>query len=595
MKRTLFFDIESHSATELWDLPPEQFFRLGQWAWGRDGEVHLTQDLEEMRSLVRSADLVVGQNVHSFDLTAIFGKDSTEPLEMALDNRILDTMVWANQAYPPPYSYSDRAGHTYYDAASPGKARKWLSLDNLSFALGLEGKIGDLKKMAKEYGGFCHIPLDNDEFLTYAKQDITALQQLAVRLLEFGPLTPYLWREQLNAAIDAQSSRNGLSVDLGAAYARVSELREQRDHHMSLLVERYDFPTTGKAPWSTTAGKDAIFKALADYGIPSDTLPKTATGNPSLGGQALIDVTRGRGAEAEQFGDALAELKGQRSLAALAIECTQADGKAHPSIDALQRSGRKSTTKPGLTVVTAHGPGAIEKRYYVASAGCKLVEMDLSQADQRIVAALSGDQAFAERFKPNVDAHMLAANMVFGEGTVAEDPGHYRRIAKACGHADAFRAGPRKIAETAGVEFATAKAFVDWMKRAYPQRLAWQERVTAEGDKGYVINDWGRRMIVEHGRSYNQSPALLGQSGTREIVVDALIRMAKEDIRYIQWLVIQVHDALVFDIPVVDLGWAVPRLRELFECSWGPSTGGQVMHFPVGVGEPADNWYEAGH
>ena len=47
----------------------------------------LTEDLEEMRRVIREADVAVAHNGHAFDFSHIFGKDSTEPLELALQGR----------------------------------------------------------------------------------------------------------------------------------------------------------------------------------------------------------------------------------------------------------------------------------------------------------------------------------------------------------------------------------------------------------------------------------------------------------------------------------------------------------------------------
>jgi DNA polymerase-1 len=599
-KKVLFGDIETHSADEIWNLPPREFFRLGQYAWGWEGDVVLTEDYDEILSCIREADYVVFHNGHAFDLTALFGKDSTEPLEMALENRVLDTMVHAALVLPAPYSYTDYKGHTHYDAASPEKARSWFSLQNLSYQLGLTGKIGDLKAMAKEHGGFCHIPIDNPEFREYARQDIIALRELTAKLFTLAPFDDYAWREQLNAAIDAQSTRNGLTVDVPRAKARIEELREIRERHLTTLVERYNFPTAGKSPWASNAGKEAIAKALADYGISLDELPRTKdknkrdTDRPSFGGKALISVCKGKGKEAEEFAAAVAELKGQRALAQLALDCMQSDGKVHPSIDALQRSGRKSTTKPGLTVVTDKGPGRVEKAYYVASPGRRLVEYDYSAADTRVVAAYSGDEEFLKQTEPGFDAHELTGRLIFGDETYNSDPKKYRTIAKPVTHGSAYRAGARTLSKAAGITIQEAQNYLDARRRTYPKLHRWQEAVTKEGRRGYVVNAWGRKLIVDKDREFTQAPAQYGQSGTREIAVDALVKMARKDIRLIQWLVIQVHDALVFDVPEEHLHWAVPTIRECMETTLHPP-GGQAVFFPVEAGEPALNWMEASH
>ena len=102
--------------------------------------------------------------------------------------------------------------------------------------------------------------------------------------------------------------------------------------------------------------------------------------------------------------------------------------------------------------------------------------------------------------------------------------------------------------------------------------------------------------MVQNGRTYTQSPAMYGQSGTREIMVDALIRMLAFDPRIITWISAQIHDELLFSIPETELDWAVPAIKSLMECDWEPKDGsGQKIHFPVGIGKVADNWMGASH
>src|SRR5690606_29494589 len=113
-------------------------FRIGGYAWGRTGKPQRTTDLEEMRHVIRSADIVVGHNIHAFDLNVVFGKDSTEPLEMALENRIWDTWTHATLVHPAPDSYVGRDGVTRY-VTSPEQAMPWFSLDQQAYQLGVAG------------------------------------------------------------------------------------------------------------------------------------------------------------------------------------------------------------------------------------------------------------------------------------------------------------------------------------------------------------------------------------------------------------------------------------------------------------------------
>lgn len=353
--RVLYFDIESHSSDEKWNLPPEEFFRLGQYAWGANGSVVLTRSREELLEAIRSADLVVGHNIHAFDLSVLFGKDSTEPLEMARDGKVFDTFVFAQMALPAPTFFYTRSG-ARRKISKPEEMLTWFGLDNLAFQLDVTGKIGDLKAMAKEYGGFCHIPLDNQEFLDYAVQDVIALQEVTSELLAIKKPDAYDWREQVFAGICAQNSRNGFNVDVEKATARRDFLAARKDSLMSRLVAEYDFPTVGKKPWSSAKGKAAIERILADYGITPETTDKwtrTDKGNLSFGGEVIKAITEGT--DAEELGEQLAELMGQRSLAQLTLDCVQSDGRVHPEITFLQRSGRcclpdthKLLTKRGI-------------------------------------------------------------------------------------------------------------------------------------------------------------------------------------------------------------------------------------------------------
>lgn len=595
--RTLFWDTETRSVDDRWSYPPREFVRTLQYAWGRDGAVQIETDYDRMLGIVESADLLIAHNAHAFDLSVLYGKDSTRPLELALERKVLDTMVWTAVTDPPPTVWTDRFGHTHYDGDTPRKTLKWLGLEETNTRLGLPGKFGDLKELAAVYGGFDQIPLDDPDFLAYAEQDVVAVRALAIHLLEQSDnrIPEYVWREQLFAAICAQNSRNGFAVDAAKARNRVSELTARREAILADLTERYELPTDGKAPWATAKGKAAILGALAEHGIAPETVewPRTPTGAPKLGGDELIALTEDT--PAADLGVALAELKGQRSLAQLALDCLQPDGMVHPEITMLQRSGRLSTTKPGLTVWTSRGDGAVEKSYFVARPGYKLIEFDYSQADARIVAAYSGDEKFKERFAEGVDAHELTGRLVFGH-LYDEDPSHYRQIAKALGHAYAYRAGAKKLAATSKQPFEVAKKFVDTMNRAYPKVRRWQDEATDRSRSGWITNDWGRRMRVDPDRAFTQAPALLGQSGTRELIADALIRMCHTDLRIVTWLKAQIHDALLFEIPVPEIEWAITAIKACMETTWQPRYGaGQPVEFIVGVGSPADTWQEASH
>lgn len=440
---TLYFDIETHNAEKLWDMPPREFFRMGQYAWGIEGEIHITYDYDEMIAVIRSAYGLVAHNGHPFDFTWALWD---EALEWAREGRLFDTMAYGNLAYPAPFKFKDRNGREHFmEMAGQNKVvphtMKWLGLDNLCYQLGTGGKVGSLRELAIKYNppktpvkelDYGLIALDDPEFVEYGKGDITALQGVTRGLLMQRPIQEYDWREQLCTAINAQISRNGFCVDVKAAQERVRLLEDRKATIMAWLVEHFDFPTEGKSPWSSKVGKAAILDALASFGIVPDKdsgWPFGVTG-PSLGGKVLLEFCAGT--DAEELSKALASLMGQRPLAAQALQYVRADGKVHPSIVGFQKSGRLSCTLPSLSTWSARGERADEKSYFIADPGCVLLEGDLSNADARAVAAMSGDMEFAKRFDDGIDAHELTGRFMFGDILYDSDPKGFRFKAKGC-------------------------------------------------------------------------------------------------------------------------------------------------------------------
>lgn len=580
----LYLDIETHEAEKMWDMPLAEFFRLGQFSFGPAGDIIVTTRLEELMEAVNQAEALIAHNGHPFDFSVLLGDDA---MEWSLANRLFDTMVYANLAFPAPTLFSMRNGNKVYTEGKPEMISRWLSLDNLAFKLDSGAKEGDLKALAKEFGGFGLIPLDESRYVEYARNDIVMLSDITHELLLCKRPTAYDWRDQLKAAIDAQMSRNGFRVDRAAAQARVEDLAERKAELMVDLVENHGLPTQGKMPWRSNPGKAAIISAMADYGITPEhnrDWPMLKTG-PSLSGPVLLSLTEGT--DAEDFGIALAELQGQRSLAEQALEHTHDDGKVHPSITGWQRSGRRSVTKPGLTTGGDRKP--IDKAYLIASEGCKLVEFDLSNADQRIVAAFSKDPAYAKRFLPGADGHEITGRLMYGNVSYDSNPEFYRKKAKELSHAYAYGAGTKTLARSSKQPIQEAERFVDAMNLAYPVMIAWQNRVRREGERGYVINHWGRKILIDKDMAYTQAPAAHGQSGTTEVLYDGLIKLAKANKVMLRWLVCPIHDAILMDIPEDRVEETKTIVRECMEQTINE------IHFPVSSGPSASNWMGAKH
>lgn len=627
----LYFDLETHNAGRQYSMSAREFVRTFQYAWD-DGPVQVTTDYDEMLAITRSAKFLVAHNGLFFDTSVLFGTDSVEPLRMAMDKRVIDTFVLASLVTPAPNRYTDEKGHTFFDADKPGTAMRWLSLANLCYQFGLPGKFGDLSEIAKKYNpektkkadlDYGLIPIDDEDFQYYMRQDVIAVRALYQFLLTRVNLTgypgDYIWREMELAAAMAQLSRNGLSIDQDFANDRIANMATDREEIMAWLVETYDFPTEGKSPWGSTAGKQVILDTMASFGITPEThdWPKTPTGAPKLGGDDLMALTDGQGEEAERFGQALATLKSQRSIPQLVLDSTHPDGKVHMDVSSLQRSGRWSFQRPGITVVGSREGKDADKALFVAENGRVLAGFDYSNADPRAMAALSGDREYAKRFLEvdpetgkDYDGHNLTGEALFGKEAyyvqMKNGKPILRPVSKAAGNAMNYNVGAKKLTVTLNTVLAKEKIDLPpfsegdakEMNRNFHDTYAalkkFKDRAVKEGEQnGFVVNSWGRKMTVDRDRAYTQAPALYGQGSVREMMGDAILRLIRRGEYYARSLRAIIHDELLLEFDEDTIERDVSVVKECMEATFHPK-GGIAIAFPVGFGY-GRSWKDAGH
>jgi DNA polymerase-1 len=588
--RTLTFDIETGSATEKWERTPESMFRLGGYAWG-DGPVQLTTSLEEMRAVLRRADKIIGHNIHQFDLIVVFGKDSSEPLQMALDDKIYDTWSDAPVVLPYPESYEHYTG-VVKGCSNPESAKPFYSLNNLAFQLGTVAKTNSVSDLAKKWGGYDEIPVDDPEFREYLVGDVVASRELARLLLAKYPWSEYRKMEQRKHGILAQISRTGIPIDAKAARERIQVLEDRKAHHLSWLERDYGFPTTGKAPLRSNPGKAAVLAALASVGVHEDDLPRTKGGAPSMGGDAVKAAAKDKGDAAEALAESIAAISGARMTAEMLLRNRSSDGRAHPDITALQRSGRFSFTNPGLTVVGARGDGANDRKIIAAAPGHLIVEFDFAGADTRAVAGYSGDEAFYRDYVLG-DPHTATAKLIWPNTGLLPNGRHpLRQEAKPVTHGSPYGIGANRLHKMTGLPVATAKRFLENLARTYPDRTAWQRVCELSGKlSGQVTSAWGRRLPVDVGRAYTQSTAQLGQNCTREMLMEGLLALP---VRLMCRVIGIIHDAVLFELSEDTIEEDMQIITDAFRLTFHPKDGIAVP-FEMEAGEPGKTWFEGSH
>lgn len=166
-------------------------------------------------------------------------------------------------------------------------------------------------------------------------------------------------------------------------------------------------------------------------------------------------------------------------------------GRAQPTVDQLGTStGRFSWSKPPLASISK---GA--RKYLHAAHGRRFVSVDISQAQLRIAAELSGDPGLLAVFEAAEDVHTVIAEQLFGEPPDAQQ----RSQAKAVSFGVLLGMGARKLVDYAagfGAEVSAdeAAALIDRFFAQFPKvRRYRQDLFRAMQKRGSVVAPSGRR------------------------------------------------------------------------------------------------------
>ncbi len=577
----IVFDLEGHSVTEMYSKEPKDFIRLGgAHNLTGEGNPFITDNYHVIRRVVHEASVAIGHNILAFDLPALGIKDL---LERTKAQRVIDTWTLATVMDPPPDSYQPREGARRFPR-KPEEYKPYYALDNLAFQYGVPGKSHSLKELAKERGDasacclWGSIPVDDEDYRTYLRADVEASRTiLGSMLAKFGPITDYAWREMRVAAVCSTLSMNGFRLDRTLTDARIAQNDAVRERNTAWLVSKYNIPLVNKAgkpsknPVATDDGKKAILAALYDAGVRPEELARTPKGSPSLGADSLLELAKSHKGNQllETIVETVGGIQGLRTVYQTALDNVHADGFCHPDVFALQASGRLSLQNPGLTVFGKRGGRHIEREIFTGDVlwgesddPHVLFSADFSQIDARMVAAMSQDYAYLDKFENGRDLHMENAITVWGPNATAE----HRELAKPVGHGWNYGMGLSGLSKIAGEEI--ARQFIGAMERTHPRLVQWkQEQADIAARYGQLDNGFGRIMKASKERAWTQGPALKGQGGARDAMFEAILKMDHSVVRMIKALV---HDELVFSCPISIAKDVRQHVVECMTFEWAP-------------------------
>lgn len=245
------------------------------------------------------------------------------------------------------------------------------------------------------------------------------------------------------------------------------------------------------------------------------------------------------------------------------------DGRVHSTFNqALTTTGRLSSSNPNLQNI----PIRSEEGNKIRSAFCAqdkehclIMSADYSQIELRLLAHVSGDENLLEAFNEGIDVHTQTASKVFGvaPNEVTKD---MRRKAKAVNFGIVYGQSKYGLAKSISVTPKEAENFIDKYFEHFPKVREYmdyeREFVT---QNGYVETMYGRRRYLGAElestnfqiREFAQRAAINQplQGSAADLIKMAMIETDKRlrEGGYKTKMILQVHDELVFEVPISEL------------------------------------------
>ncbi len=275
-------------------------------------------------------------------------------------------------------------------------------------------------------------------------------------------------------------------------------------------------------------------------------------------------------------------------------------GRVHTSYhQAVAATGRLSSSDPNLQNIPIRTTeGRRIRQAFVPAEGKRMLAADYSQIELRIMAHLSGDPGLVEAFAQGEDIHRATAAEVFATG-LDQVSADQRRSAKAINFGLIYGMSAFGLAKQLGIDRGQSQAYVNLYFERYPGVRAYMESTRELArQQGYVETLFGRRLYLPE---INVRNAQRRQAAERMAInapmqgtaadiikkamlsVAAWIKSAANDVT----MIMQVHDELVFEIPMNGEGVAAQAIRRHMESA---ATLSVPLVVDIGCG---GNWDEA--
>jgi DNA polymerase-1 len=458
---------------------------------------------------------------------------------------------------------------------------------------------GEVAGSGKGQVTFDRVPLDKARDYAAEDADITLKLHGALkpRLLAEKLVTVYETIERPLVPVVARMEMTGIKVDstelkrLSADFARRLVDLEREIHKLAKREFNIGSPKQlGEVLFDSLGLAGGKKGKTGAYATGADVLEELAAQGHEL--PARVMDWRQLSKLKSTYADALVE------------QINPTTGRVHTSFAlAATSTGRLSSTDPNLQNIPVRTEeGRKIRRAFIAEKGHRLVSVDYSQIELRLAAHMADVGALKQAFKEGADIHAMTASQVFGVPVAGMDP-MIRRKAKAINFGIIYGISAFGLAQQLGIPQGEAKAYIDAYFAKYPGIRDYMDRTKERARaQGYVTTIFGRRCHMPGindknpaRRSFMERAAINApiQGSAADIIKRAMIRIdpALAEAKLAARMLLQVHDELLFEVPLDEVAATAAVVKKVMEGAAGPALELSVpLVADVGVG---DNWAEA--
>jgi DNA polymerase I len=282
-------------------------------------------------------------------------------------------------------------------------------------------------------------------------------------------------------------------------------------------------------------------------------------------------------------------------------------GRVYTSFNqTIASSGRLSSSNPNLQNIPVRTEiGRQIRRAFTSDPSYILLTADYSQFELRILAYITNEPRLIEAFTHDEDIHTITASSLFGVSPelVTKDQ---RRLAKTVVYAVLYGQSAFGLSQVTGMSNADAADFIRRYHETFPGIKGYVEKTLQQARaQGYVNTLFGRKRFFPNmeSLSHTERQALEReainmpiQGSNADLIKIAMIQIqhALKEWRMKTRMVLQVHDELVFEVPVEELGRAQRLIRQKMEGVATFMKAVSNVHVPLKVEiKTGKNWLAA--